>query len=193
MTLSGSMPRTLLVLASSLLFLAHFLLILVPRAPLEEDAFITCRFAENVAAGKGFVFNEGERVEGFSNPSLVMMLAAAVTAGLPAPQTAQAIGLLSVILLFVYLGASAGAERLPSDRLARLATMPLVATCFPFVFWAHQGLETALFATLLTVASFELMRGTPIGHWLGGWLFALAIWTRPEAPLVALAATAAVW
>jgi len=61
------------------------------------------------------------------------------------------------------------------------------------VFWAHQGLETALFATLLTVASLELMRATPIGHWLGGWLFALAIWTRPEAPLVALAATAAVW
>src|SRR5262245_51939489 len=159
MTLSGSMPRTLLVLASSLLFLAHFLLILVPRAPLEEDAFITCRFAENVAAGKGFVFNEGERVEGFSNPSLVMVLAAAARAGLPTPQTAQAIGILSVILLFVFLGASAGPRLSPDDRLARLAALPLVATSFPFVFWAHQGLETALFAALITVATLVLMRG----------------------------------
>src|SRR5262245_40878131 len=138
MTHPGSMPRALLVVASSLLFLTHFLLILVPRAPLEEDAFITCRFAENVAAGKGFVFNDGERVEGFSNPSLVVLLAGAARLGLPTPQTTQLIGLLSVNLMFVYLGASAGAgDRTPVDRHARLATMLLVATCFPFVFWAH--------------------------------------------------------
>ncbi|MFO0984009.1 MAG: hypothetical protein U1E76_20200 [Planctomycetota bacterium] len=184
----SSTNRALFIALFSAVFLAHFLLILVPRAPLEEDAFITCRFAENLAAGKGFVFNEGERVEGFSNPSLVMALALAARLGLPTPQTTQVIGLASVVVLIVCFTCRRRAPLAEADRWARLAAVPLCVTSFPFVFWAHQGLETSLYALLLTAGTLCLLEPRPRSHWWGGLWLAVAVWTRPEAPLLAAAA-----
>src|SRR5258705_13457786 len=40
-----------------------------------DDAFINLRFAENLAAGLGPVFNAGERVEGYTTPAWVFLLA----------------------------------------------------------------------------------------------------------------------
>src|SRR3989442_4278247 len=40
-----------------------------------DDAFINFRFAENLAAGLGPVFNAGERVEGYTTPAWVFLLA----------------------------------------------------------------------------------------------------------------------
>ena len=39
-----------------------------------DDAFISFRYAENFAQGKGLVFNSGERVEGYSNFLWVILL-----------------------------------------------------------------------------------------------------------------------
>src|ERR1700726_453708 len=44
-------------------------------AGLVDDAYIFLRYAENLARGVGAVFNEGERVEGFSSVSWTLMLA----------------------------------------------------------------------------------------------------------------------
>ena len=41
-----------------------------------EDAYITYRYAANLAAGDGFVFTPGERVLGTSNPFYTLLLAA---------------------------------------------------------------------------------------------------------------------
>lgn len=41
-----------------------------------DDAFITYRYAENLARGEGFVFNSGERVQGTSSPLHTLFLAA---------------------------------------------------------------------------------------------------------------------
>ena len=40
-----------------------------------DDAFITYRYADNLRAGKGLVFNPGERVEGTSSLLFTIMLA----------------------------------------------------------------------------------------------------------------------
>lgn len=40
-----------------------------------EDALITFRFAQNLSSGKGFVFNEGERVLGTTTPLQTLLLA----------------------------------------------------------------------------------------------------------------------
>ena len=40
-----------------------------------DDALITYRYAENLAEGHGFVFNEGERVLGTTTPLLTLLLA----------------------------------------------------------------------------------------------------------------------
>ena len=40
-----------------------------------DDSFISYRYAANLAAGHGLVFNHGEWVEGYSNPMWVLILA----------------------------------------------------------------------------------------------------------------------
>src|SRR5262245_55750696 len=53
------------------LFVTHAILL---RHFVVDDAFITFRFARNIAGGFGPVFNPGERVEGFSNPLYTYVL-----------------------------------------------------------------------------------------------------------------------
>jgi hypothetical protein len=70
-----------------------------------EDAYITFRFAENLARGDGLVWNPGgERVEGYTSPLHLVLLAAMIALGLPAGGVALMIGLLSVLgLALTYL------------------------------------------------------------------------------------------
>src|SRR5690606_26802938 len=42
---------------------------------LTDDAFISFRYAENLVAGHGLVFNPGERVEGITNPAWTLWIA----------------------------------------------------------------------------------------------------------------------
>lgn len=42
-----------------------------------DDAYISYRYAENLARGQGLVFNRGERVEGYSNFLYVLVMAPA--------------------------------------------------------------------------------------------------------------------
>ena len=52
--------------------LVHLALCWLLRGFSTDDAWISVRYAENLAAGEGFVWNPGgPRVEGFSNPLLV--------------------------------------------------------------------------------------------------------------------------
>ena len=46
-----------------------------------DDAFISFRYAENLVQGLGLVFNEGERVEGFTNFSWTLVTALAMRVG----------------------------------------------------------------------------------------------------------------
>ena len=49
-----------------------------------DDFFITMRYANNIAAGKGWVFNPGERVLGTTTPLFTLMITAFVWLGVPA-------------------------------------------------------------------------------------------------------------
>ncbi|MDX1974020.1 MAG: hypothetical protein SFY68_15935 [Candidatus Sumerlaeia bacterium] len=63
---------TLFGFLASLLFLYGFI---VWHGMLIDDAFITFRFAENIAKGHGVVWNIGEeRVEGYSSPLMILVL-----------------------------------------------------------------------------------------------------------------------
>src|SRR5712692_5599667 len=50
-----------------------------------DDAYISLRYATNLAAGHGLVFNPGERVFGASTPLYVLLLALFARVGLPMP------------------------------------------------------------------------------------------------------------
>ncbi len=61
-----------------------------------DDPFITYRYAENLATGRGFVYNEGERILSTTTPLYALLLAAGrlLTANLPA--LSNAIGVLCI-------------------------------------------------------------------------------------------------
>ena len=46
-----------------------------------DDSFISIRYAEHFASGLGLVYNAGERVEGYTNLSWTLLLAAAARLG----------------------------------------------------------------------------------------------------------------
>ncbi|MBW3637334.1 MAG: hypothetical protein KY445_12875, partial [Armatimonadetes bacterium] len=60
-----------------------------------EDAYITMRYAENLAHGHGFVFNLGERVQGSTTPLGTMLVALGIASGFDAMAFSRTLGILA--------------------------------------------------------------------------------------------------
>jgi len=149
------------------------------RAWLCDDAFISFRYAEHLAAGRGLVFNPGEYVQGFTNPLLTLMLAALVKLGLPMEGSAIGVG----------LAAFAGTLALLVRHAKRASSLPLAALGLVAMVhardFATSGLETSLFV-LLVLASVLLAEETrePKRAFAVGVLASLAALTRLDGLLV---------
>jgi hypothetical protein len=63
-----------------------------------DDPFITYRYAENIAAGRGFVYNEGEQILSTTAPLYAVLLAVARLTGLEVPLASTAIGCMSLAI-----------------------------------------------------------------------------------------------
>jgi len=171
-----------LLLAGMLIFLAlgvHFL----NQTP--DDVFITLRYAANLAAGHGPVYNIGERVEGFSNPLLLALLAL-LHLLMSDPRAlvlaAKGLGLLAGLLTLLALYALA--RRDPEGAEFRGWPPLLFALAGYPALWAASGMETALHALLIVVALGGYLRALETGRkaWrvLAGPIFALVALSRPE-------------
>src|SRR5512137_2328817 len=106
-----------------------------------EDAFITFRFARNLASGRGIVWNPGEApVEGYTNFLWLLLCSGALKLGLDAPRFAQVAGTIAggATILLVYL-----AGRRIAAWPAGLAFVPalMLAACGPFATWSGSGME----------------------------------------------------
>ena len=115
-----------------------------------DDAYISFRYAHNVIAGNGLVFNVGERVEGFSNPLWVGLLSLGGLAGVKLPTVAKLLGIGFYILLLrsVYqLGMHFG------DRSFARSLSMLIAVAPQMGFWANAGLETVSVAYFLAAGA----------------------------------------
>lgn len=157
-----------------------------------DDAFISFRYARHLADGLGLVWNPGERVEGYTNFSWVLLLAAGMRMGLD-PQTVANLvgttcgaGLLGLLLVF---GARLYGWRSPWAWFAPL----LLATSRSYAAWCTGGLETTAFALLVFsglvtfIAERDAGRSLPLAS---SGLFALATLTRPEGGMFFAAAVA---
>jgi hypothetical protein len=145
-----------------------------------DDAFITFRYARNLAHGDGLVFNLGERVEGVTSLSWTLLLAAVETLRLPVEPAAFLLGVAFALLalresclLGRALGASAG---------ACLAAVALVAVHGRFWLVAGNGLEGGLFAFLVVLVARKTVEGADAR--LIGVLLGLLFMTRPESLLI---------
>jgi len=112
-----------------------------------DDAYISYRYAQNLARGEGLVFNPGERVEGYSNLLYVLLLAPATRVAGPDAIYPVSVGL---NLLFA-AGAWAVFSRLAARRLGpsrgALASL-LFGLCPVLWLWTASGMETPLFLLL---------------------------------------------
>jgi arabinofuranosyltransferase len=113
-----------------------------------DDAYISYRYAENVAKGLGFVFNAGEHVEGFTNFLWVVLLAAAHSLGANTVLVSKLLGGffgMAVLGLTFKLGQRAG----NGNSATGIAAALLLASSPAFALWSVAGLETSFFAFLL--------------------------------------------
>ncbi len=143
-----------------------------------DDAYITFRYAENLAAGHGLVFNPGEPVFGTTTPLFAAVLAGLKAVGLAVPTSAHWLGLLSmagVVLLLQSL-----AHRAVSLPVA--AAMGLCVALHPdSAFMATSGMETASSLALVLGGLLLALQG----RWASaGGVGGAALLMRPDGVLV---------
>jgi hypothetical protein len=150
-----------------------------------DDAFITFRYARNLAAGLGPVYNAGERVEGYTNFLWMVLVAAGFKLGIDPLTTARWLGILAAVITIVGCAFLGGKIR---EGSWTLWIAPVFLAVHPaMTVWATGGLEAPLFACLVTwgvgLAAFEAETGTLYPR--SAVLLALAALTRPEGVLFA--------
>jgi hypothetical protein len=128
---------------------------------LVDDAMISMRYARNLAAGHGIVWNVGEApVQGYTNLGWMLYMALLHLAGLPASVVSLAVMLTSaLILLLNILVVKRLAEHLsPQDWLGPALSAILVAFYFPLVYWSLRGLEVGILSLLINLAALLALR-----------------------------------
>lgn len=161
-----------------------------------DDAYITLRYADNLANGRGIVWNPGEAppVEGYSNFSYVLLGAAAIAAG------SDPVVVFKIAGTLAFVGSCT-----MSFLLGRCWLGPVASALPPFLlsrylgstFWAASGLETTVyqFLVLASIVVFARalrdQRPARLRLAQAGLIVCLASLTRPEGPLIALAMIAA--
>ena len=115
-----------------------------------DDAYISYRYAENVARGQGLVFNRGDRVEGYSNFLYVLVMTAAFW--LTSRDGVYFFSVLINVLLAVgALWVFTHFVRQKLGEPSALAGALLLAVCLPLWVAVASGMETCL-VLLITLA-----------------------------------------
>ncbi len=165
-------------------FVAHALYYLF----VQDDAYIFFRYSENWINGWGPVWNQGERVEGYTSPAwlgiltLLRLATGSFEPGVHVLSLGFGVGVL--ILLFMLAGA------ISRDAWAGLAAALLMASDRTFALWSTSGMETRLFGFLVVGSALLVWRksqnqvSTTEDFLLGPTLLLLCL-TRPEGFLFA--------
>ena len=181
-----SVPRSglpVLVLTIACLLVAAWLL-----RSIQDDAFISFRYAANLVEGNGLVWNAGEYVEGYANFLRKLYVALLLSIGVDPILGSQITG----VILFgctLYL-TYALARNSELDESYSLAAMVITGTNFTVLAYATGGLETQSVATLVILQTVLAVRYTSTGRqlYLWGWSIAsgLALMSRLDTALLLL-------
>ena len=114
-----------------------------------DDAAISFRYAERLCNGRGFTYNDHERVHGASNPFYVLVFAAACRGGLPVEAAASVIGALGYAALTAIATVLAART---SGLLAALLAGVLISSDAFLRFQMSSGMEVGLQLALAAAA-----------------------------------------
>ena len=143
-----------------------------------DDAFITFRYADNLAAGRGFVFNPGENFLGTSAPLFGLVLGAGQwCTGLSVLQWTVILHLASILVLALTVWMLF--RDLPLRPLGLL--FPYLLILNPLV-QQTQGMESMFFLALAFLTLLACVRERPVGF---GAAAALLCLTRPDGVILA--------
>ncbi len=115
-----------------------------------DDSYISYRYAANLVAGNGIVFNPGERVEGYTNFIWVLLAALGIRFHMDPFQFTRAIGILSYLLIvFSFSLPFPSCAQLPvRKRICFFFLAALMILPFGMAAMSGTGLET-FFVSLL--------------------------------------------
>ncbi|MBU1627906.1 hypothetical protein KKB18_11100 [bacterium] len=126
-----------------------------------DDAFITFRYSENIASGKGFVYNEGERILGTSTPLFALLLAGLRLLGLDVVLSSHILSILfhfaiSLLILLIL-----------KDQGYYFAGM-IASFCFALdkLVLTAYGMETNLYIALLLASFYYLTKRNILLSWV---------------------------
>ncbi len=122
-----------------------------------DDAFIALRQAQNLALHGAPVYNLGERVEAGTSPAWALILALGLLLRVPPVTLLSSVSLMSGVGLVFATWALTG-RLLPDKTLARAFALAVLVTAAPIAAWSIGGLETPLFAALVTWSFVEIDR-----------------------------------
>lgn len=156
-------------------------------ASVVDDAWISARYAAQVAAGHGVTFNAtGDPVEGVTNLAWTLLLAALLAVGAPPHAAMVWLGVLfcavSIVLTTritqALTGRTDAVTALPAWLLALLPHTAVVAT---------NGLETTMMGAAVLLAVHQWLTAEGRARWGAGAAAAALLWVRPEGlPVVGL-------
>lgn len=162
-----------------------------------DDAYITYRYAQNMLAGHGPIYNLGEHVEGYTNFAWMLLVAAGMRLGADPLEVSRSLGLFSHCAMLFGV-AFAGAWLLLQQGYSRLlVALPLLALLVvpqAFAAMAGSGLETSFVAALLAMAGVLLLYAD-FSRWQSraalSLLLCVAVLTRMDCMISVAAAMAA--
>jgi arabinofuranosyltransferase len=182
--LDVSTGRLVALLLIALLLAIHSLYLTASSIPI-DDAYIVFRYAKHLAAGDGLTFNPGERVEGYTCFSWVLLGAVFERLGFSSAKFLPRVGLLASIATLAVvahacrkLRAQSGAAPSPFSGVAAALFLALSPS---FAFYAGTGLETPLYLLLVTTSIVFALLNEPRLVALSA---VLALLTRPEGAFV---------
>lgn len=152
-----------------------------------DDAMISMRYASNLVSGHGLVWNIGEKIEGFTNPLMVFIMAGGIRvfgenyAGL----FIELLGLLCLFFnpfLVIKILNKLLSKR--DDFLVFVGVL-LVMGWYPIMYWSLFGMETGFLTTLVLLTVYlSLYKSRPkTVHVLLAVILGLIYLTRPEGAL----------
>ncbi len=176
----------LLVLSLSV---AHQLLF----ATITDDAFVPFRYAQHIADGSGAVFNQGERVEGYSDFAWVVLIAwSKALFGLDIPASAAVLGVLCALgcVLLAYFLVNRIVARAAGDPARERPAFGVLAAVLTagangLAAYGPSGSATPFFVFGVLAVLTALAARRPV---VAGVLVALAMMTRPGGLVLALLA-----
>ncbi len=137
--------QSALAVLGAVMLAAHLLSF---RAAAVDDAYVSYRYARNLARGAGLVYNAGERVEGYSN-FLWTVLHAPIAAREGDPLPASRILGLALLTVSLWLLWDLTRKHAPGVRGIGWVAVALAVADPGYIYWHLAGLEPPLVGVLL--------------------------------------------